>query len=276
MKETKREVNIVAIVAMCIAAVLIIVVCLAVVFRDKDDGMAGKEAVKATTSEVPGKDKETAGRTETATTEMKAEKDAGTEKKAVTASGNTEKSTGQTTDTPDNTVPGDAEGTTENKTEAPAPGDNNTEETTTGEATTTERATTENPATEATTRTTEEATTREQATTAPTTSEPTTECRHDWVAITKTEKVEVESEWDEEIYEERLKCAYCGIDVTGNSDHIITCGELVYDPRADEWFHEGAAAISYQKLIKTVHHPAVYEDQTVTTGYRCSKCGAKK
>ena len=271
----KREVNIVAIVAMCIAALLIIVVCLTVVFRDKGDGSVEKEAVK-TTGELTGIDKETAGRTETATTEMKAEKDAGTEKKAVTASGNTEKSTGQTTDTPDNTVPDDAEGTTENKTEAPAPGDNNTEETTTGEAATTQSPTTEETATEATTRTTEEATTREQATTAPTTSEPTTECRHDWVAITKTEKVEVESEWDEEIYEERLKCAYCGIDVTGDIWHITTCGELVYDPRADEWFHEGAAAIGYHKLVETVHHPAVYEDQTVTTGYRCSKCGAKK
>lgn len=131
---------------------------------------------------------------------------------------------------------------------------------------------TKRPAAEAPTeRATERATTE-----APT--ERTTECQHDWVAQTKTEKVLVEEGWDEEIYETRLKCAYCGKDVTDDGDgvHVSECGELVYDPRADQWFPEGAAAVTYQKLVKTIHHPDEYEDRTVTTGYRCSKCGAVK
>lgn len=162
---------------------------------------------------------------------------------------------------------------TEQPTESPQGTDTKRKNDSTTEAVT--NATTERPTEAVTEKPTERATeaTTEKATEKPT--EKTTECQHDWVAQTKIEKQLVEEGWDEDVYETRMKCAYCGKDVADGHDPG-DCGELVYDPRADEWFHEGAAAVSYQKYVKTIHHPDVYEDKEVVTGYKCSKCGAVK
>lgn len=154
------------------------------------------------------------------------------------------------------------------------------EKTTTGEQTTTEAQSTtrEQPTTEKTTR--EQPTTREQTTTETTTRENTTECSHNWVAQydTKTEKVLVEDAWDEDVYEDRAFCSYCGKDITGDTNHIGYCGKEYYDEELGITIHEGASSIILPKKVKTIHHPEKYENQTTKyiSGYVCSKCGATK
>lgn len=88
----------------------------------------------------------------------------------------------------------------------------------------------------------------------------------------------IEDSWDEDIYEDRAYCSYCGKDVTGDTDHIGECGEEYYDEDLGMTIHEGASSIIRPTKIKTVHHPAQYETQTTKyiTGYKCSKCGATK
>ena len=140
------------------------------------------------------------------------------------------------------------------------------EQATTREQTTTRKQTT----------TREQSTTREQATTEAPTREQTTECSHNWVAQTKTEKVLVEDAWDEDVYERRSFCSYCGKDTTNDISHSGNCGEEYYDEDLGMTIHEGASDIIRSVKVDTIHHPAVYENQTVTTGYKCSKCGATK
>lgn len=151
----------------------------------------------------------------------------------------------------------------------------------------TERNTTETPTTEAVTErpttespTTTEASTTERPTTETPTTEETTECRHDWVAQyeTKTEKIEVESAWDEEITERRSFCSYCGKDTTGDTYHISNCGEYYYSEFFKDWIYAGASDIIKSVVVDVIHHPAKYETKKtkVLIGYKCSKCGATK
>ena len=87
----------------------------------------------------------------------------------------------------------------------------------------------------------------------------------------------MEEGWDEDVYETRMKCAYCGKDVTGDDGvHVRDCGEVVWDEDMGDYFPVGSAAVSYQKYVKTIHHPDVYEEKTTVIGYKCSKCGATK
>ena len=258
MKDTKKlDKKKILIITSAIAAVLLVMtLSLVFILRDKKDGDT------AQTAWVDKLTKEAAGKKSEASTAVASGKNNEKTAKNKTALGKSSVKT--------NAGKGDKDTKSSSK-------DKTTTEAVTqnaGGRTTTEAGTqseTKRPATEAPTeRATERATTEAQ-------TERTTECQHDWVAQTKTEKVLVEEGWDEDVYETRMKCAYCGKDVTGDDGvHTRDCGELVYDPRADEWFHEGAAAISYQKYVKTIHHPDVYEDTTVTTGYKCSKCGAVK
>lgn len=257
MKDTKKlDKKKILIITLAIAAVLLVMtLSLVFILRDKKDGDT------AQTAWVDKLTKEAAGKKSEASTAVASGKKNEKTAKNKTASGKSSVKT--------NAGKGDKDTKSSSK-------DKTTTEAVTqnaGGRTTTEAGTqseTKRPATEAPT---------ERATERPTTEAPTertTECQHDWVAQTKTEKVLVEEGWDEEIYETSSKCAYCGKDTSDGSHDPATCGELVYDPRADQWFPEGAAEVSYQKLVKTIHHPDEYEDRTVTTGYRCSKCGAVK
>ena len=272
MKDTKKlDKKKILIITSAIAAVLLVMtLSLVFILRDKKDGDTAQTAQTAWVDKLI---KEAAGKKSEASTAVASGKKNEKTAKNKTALGKSSVKT--------NAGKGDKDTKSSSK-------DKTTTEAVTqnaGGRTTTEAGTqseTKRPATEAPTeRATERATTEaptERATERATTEAPTertTECQHDWVAQTKTEKVLVEEGWDEDVYETRMKCAYCGKDVADGHDPG-DCGELVYDPRADEWFHEGAAAISYQKYVKTIHHPDVYEDTTVTTGYKCSKCGAVK
>lgn len=210
-----------------------------------------------------------AASTEKGTTEVK-----GTNKGKKTTEGKTTRATTE-------------EGVTEGKTTTETPtteGTSPTERPTTTEAPTTERSTTERPTTERPTTTeaptTERPTTERPTTEKPTTQEPSTECKHDWVAQyeTKTEKVEVESAWDEEITEKHPFCTYCGKDVLGDPNHIGYCGEYYYSDFFKDWIYAGASSVSKSVVVDVIHHPAKYETKKtkVLIGYKCSKCGATK
>ena len=98
---------------------------------------------------------------------------------------------------------------------------------------------------------------------------------HNWVAVTETRTVVDQPAYDEQIpqYQDvkRMICNQCGADISGNAvahndQHLSN-----YEPGG---YHSEVRQmlIGYQ----TVHHDAVTHTETVTTGYRCSTCGATK
>lgn len=106
---------------------------------------------------------------------------------------------------------------------------------------------------------------------------------HSWQAVTEQKWVsnnvwvEDSAAWDEPIYGQQTRsiCNGCGADITGNPwAHIEAAGR----GSACSGYHGEA----YSVVTNTIHHDATghYEDQghyeTVTTGYRCSTCGATK
>ena len=100
---------------------------------------------------------------------------------------------------------------------------------------------------------------------------------HDWVAVTETRTVVDQAAYDEQVPVTEMKeheiCNQCGADLTGLDidAHFKNsyfnggnCGGF-----HSEWREE---VTGYQ----TVHHDAMTHTETVTTGYRCSTCGATK
>ena len=100
---------------------------------------------------------------------------------------------------------------------------------------------------------------------------------HNWVAVTETRTVVDQPAYDEQVPVTEMKehaiCNQCGADLTGLdiAAHFKNsyfnggnCGGY-----HSEWREE---VTGYQ----TVHHDAVTHTETVTTGYRCSTCGATK
>lgn len=100
---------------------------------------------------------------------------------------------------------------------------------------------------------------------------------HNWVAVTETRTVVDQPAYDEQVPVTEMKeheiCNQCGADLTGldidahfKNSYINggNCGGF-----HSEWREE---VTGYQ----TVHHDAVTHTETVTTGYRCSTCGARK
>lgn len=100
---------------------------------------------------------------------------------------------------------------------------------------------------------------------------------HDWVAVTETRTVVDQPAYDEQVPVTEMKehetCNQCGADLTALDidAHFKNsyfnggnCGGF-----HSEWREE---VTGYQ----TVHHDAVTHTETVTTGYRCSTCGATK
>lgn len=87
---------------------------------------------------------------------------------------------------------------------------------------------------------------------------------HSWQAVTEQRQVLVQAAYDERVD-------------TGRAQVVCDCGATFSN--TDSWLahatSSGCGGYSAQPIYETVHHPAVYETQTVTVGYRCS-CGATK
>lgn len=209
------------------------------------------------------------------TTEKKAEvkttSKATTEKATKATTTKDKKTTATTTETStkkDGKKPG-SPATTEAKTPGREDG-----KATTSQPVTTERSTTETPTERPTT-----AATTERPTTEKPKSEPTTtEHVHTWKDVYETQekKVCVSEAWDEDVYEDRDFCSYCGKDITYDENHIFRCGRKYYDEDIGEEIYEGSSAIIRPTKVDTIHHPAEYEIQKekVLVGRKCSTCGA--
>lgn len=192
--------------------------------------------------------------TSKATTTEKATKAATTDKGKKTTATTTESATKK---------PGN-QATTEAKTSG---GDN-------GKVTTNQTVTTETPTERPTTAATTERPTTEKPKPEPT----TTEHVHTWKDVYETQekKVCVSEAWDEDVYEDRDFCSYCGKDITYDENHIFRCGEKYYSESLGEEIYEGSRAIIRPTKVDTIHHPAEYEIQKekVLVGRKCSTCGA--
>lgn len=98
---------------------------------------------------------------------------------------------------------------------------------------------------------------------------------HNWVAVTETRTVVDQAAYDEQVPITEMRaheiCNQCGADSTAdpnahNNQHLLNYESGGWHT---EWREE---VTGYQ----TVHHDAVTHTETVTTGYRCSTCGATK
>lgn len=239
-----------------------IIVSAIILFRDDTkegihDGGTFTEKITESTTE-----KKAEVKTTTKATTEKATKATTTKDKKTTAT------TTETSTKKDGKKPG-SPATTEAKTPGREDG-----KVTTSQPVTTERSTTETPTERPTT-----AATTERPTTEKPKSEPTTtEHVHTWKDVYETQekKVCVSEAWDEDVYEDRDFCSYCGKDITYDENHIFRCGRKYYDEDIGEEIYEGSSAIIRPTKVDTIHHPAEYEIQKekVLVGRKCSTCGA--
>ena len=99
-----------------------------------------------------------------------------------------------------------------------------------------------------------------------------TEHTHNWVAVTETRTVVDQAAYDEQVPITEMKefsiCNQCGADITGRYIEHFEANDGCSGYHS-EWRE---VVTGYQ----TVHHDAVTHTETVTTGYRCSTCGATK
>ena len=95
---------------------------------------------------------------------------------------------------------------------------------------------------------------------------------HDWVAVTETRTVVDQPAYDEQVPVTEMKefsiCNQCGADITGRYIEHFEANDGCSGYHS-EWRE---VVTGYQ----TIHHDAVTHTETVTTGYRCSTCGATK
>ena len=100
---------------------------------------------------------------------------------------------------------------------------------------------------------------------------------HNWVAVTETRTVVDQPAYDEQVPVTEMKeheiCNQCGADLTG----------LDIDAHFKNSYFNGGNCGGFHSEWRetvvgynTVHHDAVTHTETVTTGYRCSTCGATK
>ena len=97
---------------------------------------------------------------------------------------------------------------------------------------------------------------------------------HNWVAQTTQRWVQDSAAWNEPVYE------------TVTYRHCSTCGQNVANDAATWEAHATAHIMSgencsftkvkEQVQTDTIHHEATGHYETVTTGYKCSGCGATK
>lgn len=260
MSDKKKKIMIIGIATGVVLAAII--VSAIILFRNDTrknihDGGTFTEKITESTTEKKAEVKTTSK----ATTE-KATKATTTKDKKTTAT------TTETSTKKDGKKPG-SPATTEAKTPGREDG-----KVTTSQPVTTERSTTETPTERPTT-----AATTERPTTEKPKSEPTTtEHVHTWKDVYETQekKVCVSEAWDEDVYEDRDFCSYCGKDITYDENHIFRCGRKYYDEDIGEEIYEGSSAIIRPTKVDTIHHPAEYEIQKekVLVGRKCSTCGA--
>ena len=100
---------------------------------------------------------------------------------------------------------------------------------------------------------------------------------HNWVAVTETRTVVDQPAYDEQVPVTEMReheiCSSCGADLTGTDASVHIYQHMINDDYKGGWHSEWREEVTgYQ----TVHHDAVTHTETVTTGYRCSTCGASK
>lgn len=100
---------------------------------------------------------------------------------------------------------------------------------------------------------------------------------HNWVAVTETRTVVDQPAYDEQVPVTEMReheiCSSCGADLTGTDASAHVYQHMINGDDKGGWHSEWREEVTgYQ----TVHHDAVTHTETVTTGYRCSTCGAKK
>ena len=103
---------------------------------------------------------------------------------------------------------------------------------------------------------------------------------HNWVAVTETRTVVDQPAYDEQVPVTEMReheiCNDCGADLTGIGDSALSnhlYNHMINDTGNGGYHSEWREEVTgYQ----TVHHDAVTHTETVTTGYRCSTCGATK
>ena len=109
---------------------------------------------------------------------------------------------------------------------------------------------------------------------------------HNWVAQYETvnvpekghnEQVLVQAAYDEQVPVTEMReheiCSSCGADLTGTNASAHIYQHMIIGDDKGGWHSEWREEVTgYQ----TVHHDAVTHTETVTTGYRCSTCGASK
>lgn len=103
------------------------------------------------------------------------------------------------------------------------------------------------------------------------------EHKHDWVAVTETRTVVDQPAYDEQVPVTEMReheiCSSCGADLTGTDASAHVYQHMINGDDKGGWHSEWREEVTgYQ----TVHHDAVTHTETVTTGYRCSTCGASK
>ena len=100
---------------------------------------------------------------------------------------------------------------------------------------------------------------------------------HDWVAVTETRTVVDQPAYDEQVPITEMKafdiCNDCGAVLNSSNIDSHVKDHMINDTGNGGWHTEWREEVTgYQ----TVHHDAVTHTETVTTGYRCSTCGATK
>lgn len=100
---------------------------------------------------------------------------------------------------------------------------------------------------------------------------------HNWVAVTETRTVVDQPAYDEQVPVTEMReheiCSSCGADLTGTNASVHIYQHMINGDDKGGWHSEWSEEVTgYQ----TVHHDAVTHTETVTTGYRCSTCGASK
>ncbi len=116
------------------------------------------------------------------------------------------------------------------------------------------------------------------------------ECSHDWVAQTTTKWVQDSAAYDEQVcvtqaYDESVlvERGYAYFNYDGYKAY--TQAETTAHGKQLTLAHVDSSYYTVDDTYRTVHHDAVYEtvhhdatghNETVATGYKCSKCGATK
>lgn len=102
---------------------------------------------------------------------------------------------------------------------------------------------------------------------------------HNWVAVTETRTVVDQAAYDEQVPIKEMRefaiCSACGEDLTNMDDAALSnhlYNHMINGENGGYFSDWREVTVGYQ----AVHHDAVTHTETVTTGYRCSTCGATK